>query len=163
MERPIFKKWGDRKRTDKWRWSQAAIDIQKDSTASNQVKKVNKEDLYQVTYYTNKIPNDSIVIDSLSNLRVESYYQLGLLYAEQFSRFNKAENKFINLLEKEPKEEIKLATFYQLVKIYKETKQKEISDLYKLLNQYPDSSFARLLQKQSSGEQPVSGYKSAFN
>lgn len=145
-----FKKvWGNRPLVENWRLS--------DKTTSNDDEKEKdeeKEDLvddskkYELATYLDKIPSAQSEIDSLSMVRNKSYYNLGVLYKEQFKKPKLAIKKLEKLLDFNiQKTNLELPTYYHLYKAYEKIGDSNKSQFYKnkITTDFPDSRYAQLL------------------
>mgnify|MGYP000648666396 CR=1 FL=1 len=86
--------------------------------SQNAAGKEGEKDIYSLAFYTDKIPSDEKVIDSISKERNYAYYQLGLIYKEKFKEYNLSKDKFQELLQSNPEERLILPSKYNLYKIY---------------------------------------------
>jgi len=145
-----FKKvWGNRPLEDNWRLS--------NKTTSNDLedpeKEIAKEEIddtkkYDLATYLDQIPKKEHEIDSIQQKRNKAYYNLGVLYKEQFKKPKKA----INTLEKLrtfhiEKSKLALPTYYHLYKAYEKIGDSDKSEFYKNLitSKFPDSKYAQLI------------------
>jgi len=153
------KRWGDRPLQDQWRILSKPINTL-EARVENEEKE-NKEELgiaeenivevenplYTVKYYTSKLPTNA---DTIAVMRIDrdfAYYALGLIYNEQFGKYELSSNTLETLLTYKPEEDIKLPTYYYLYKNYKklnyQSKQKKYKDI--ILTEYPDSRYASII------------------
>lgn len=139
--------WGNRPLEDNWRLSDKSIIASGglvDPMAN--LPKLEGDKKYEVESYIAKIPKEDSQIDSIKVLRDEAYYQLGLIYKEQFNQNDIASYKFEDLLSFEPVEKYVLPSKYYLFKIYSESNnlkaQKYRDDI---VSNYPDSKYAQLI------------------
>ncbi len=146
-----FKKiWGNRILEDNWRLSDKQSLI--DNNGTNDIAlaaaqtPVDESKRYDLDYYLNGIPTEQTAIDSLSSIRNNAYYQLGLIYKEQFKEYQLAADRLEKLLTLSPKENLILPIKYHLHKIYanfdveKSNKFKE-----EVVTNYPDSRYATII------------------
>ena len=98
-----------------------------------------------------EIPTDQGVIDTLNINKNFAYYQLGLLYSDNFNEYQIAVEKLELLLANNPEERLILPSLYHLYKTYKFIDQVK-SDQYKqkIIAQYPESRYASILQNASA-------------
>ena len=167
--------WGNRKLTDKWRWSTGiqteneTVANETDLVVENAVE-LGADDPNSVAYYIKQLPSKESDLDSISKLRSVTYYQLGLIYKEQFKENKLAAKTLENLLEIFPEEKLVLGTNYHLYKIYKELNDPK-AEAYRnvVITQYPNSTFAQMLQNPdeentlANGETAESKYKEMYN
>ncbi len=143
--------WGKRELKDNWRWSsKLAIVENKLEDASLEKKKnaVSNELLekYNPMFYIDKLPKTTKERDSIFVLRNTTYYQLGLVYKEQFKETELALEKLEKLLSYDPSQRLVLGANYQLYKMYK-AQNSPLAGIYKkvVVNQFPNSIFARMI------------------
>jgi tetratricopeptide (TPR) repeat protein len=139
--------WGNRSLVDNWRYSstEKGFEDNSEEIALND-QKIDKSREFDVDYYLKKIPSDKNTIDSISNFRNKAYYNLGLIYKEQFSKYQLATTRLEKLLNQQPKEKLILPTYYHLYKSYEKFDQVK-SDFYKnkITSEYADSRYAQLI------------------
>jgi len=58
--------------------------------------------LFNVAYYKEQIPKSEKVLDSITQTRNDAYYNLGLIYKEQFKEYEIAAIDFEKFLEIDP-------------------------------------------------------------
>lgn len=125
---------------------------------------------YDLNFYIDQIPTSKIIIDSLTNQRNDAYYNLGLIYKEQFKEYELAANNFEAFLNNNPNPKLILPTQYHLYKTY-ENFNTELSNKYKdkIVNEYPDSRYTEIILNPKSllvsindEESPQNVYKNAY-
>ncbi|MCK5781904.1 MAG: hypothetical protein KAH10_04905 [Flavobacteriales bacterium] len=155
------KRWGDRPLQDQWRILSkpvntlaAKIDEENENEDGSiegdnaeKAAKVLVNPLYTVEYYTAQIPSDK---DTLKQMKVErdfAYYALGLIYNEQFYKYDLSAKTLEDLLAFKPKKELKLPVYYYLYKNYRSLeyvrKEKEYKEI--ILSDYPKSRYAEMI------------------
>ncbi|WKK66576.1 tetratricopeptide repeat protein [Lutimonas zeaxanthinifaciens] len=126
--------------------------------------------LFNTAYYKEQIPKEPRVIDSLNFIRNDAYYNLGLIYKEQFREYEIAAVDFEKFLENDPIENLILPTKYQLFRTYANFDE-EKSNKYRedIVSNYPDSRYAQIILNPSnvlsdgnSDDGPDYLYKLAF-
>lgn len=142
------KKWGDRNLEDNWRLFDKNTIVKTTKVQDNTTADEGTNDLYSVAFYTEKIPTDKKVIDSIGKERNFAYYQLGLIYKEKFKEFELAANRLEQLLQNNPEEKLILPSKYNLYKIYILLEQSSNADQYKndIINNHGDSRYAQILR-----------------
>ncbi|MGH1384934.1 tetratricopeptide repeat protein [Kordia sp.] len=145
------KKWGDRALEDNWRLFNKNVIVKtsaESATAEGGGSSEGKADIYSVAFYTDKIPTDEKVIDSIGKERNFAYYQLGLIYKEKFKEYELAANRLEQLLQNNPEEKLILPSKYNLYKIYTLLEDSSKADQYKsdILNNHGDSRYAQILR-----------------
>lgn len=120
--------WGTRKLEDNWRWSNKSIVMPaaiEEGTGITDITTTNTEaaedQKYTVEFYTDRIPTNIKVVDSLRTERNFANYQLGLIYKEKFKENMLAAAKLENVLQSNPEERLLLPSKYNLYKIYEES------------------------------------------
>lgn len=146
-----FKKaWGNRVLEDNWRLSDKQTVLNSNSTEDNILTAVQKpiddSKKFDLDYYLSGVPKEQSVIDSISLLRNDAYYNLGLIYKEQFKEYQLAADRLEKLLTLKPKENLILPINYHLHKIYANFNV-EKSNKYKeeVVTNYPDSRYATII------------------
>jgi len=156
------KKWGDRPLQDQWRILSKPVNVlaakleneEKEKLAEKRKVGTGKEEnesfvnpLYSVEYYIEKIPTNRDTLDVLKTDRDFAYYALGLIYNEQFRKYELSGETLEKLLEFNPTKDIKLPTYYYLYKNYKTLGYKSREKKYKdiILNNFPDSRYASII------------------
>jgi tetratricopeptide (TPR) repeat protein len=144
------KRWGDRGLEDNWRLlDKNVITKTTDATAEAGDKKAETpKDIYSVAFYTDKIPTDEKVIDSIGKERNFAYYQLGLIYKEKFKEYELAASRLEQLLQNNPEEKLILPSKYNLYKIYVLLEQPSNAEQWKndILNNHGDTRYAQILR-----------------
>ncbi|MBT8245486.1 MAG: tetratricopeptide repeat protein [Winogradskyella sp.] len=150
----FIKLWGERQLQDNWRLSAGAKArdgvINPNAKGGNEI--VTQLELYEPDYYINKLPTDKVVLDSITKERNFAYYQLGLIYKENFKEYELAKNKLKKLLNSTPEERLILPSKYYLYKIYEllgETDEAEIAK-NRIIAEHPDSRYAEILRNPNS-------------
>ena len=171
------KNWGKRKLEDNWR-VESLLDKNsikdkdsetKDSDSGKDAKDAAAiDERYTSDFYIKQIPDSQKVIDSLSKEMNFANYQLGIIYKEKFKEYKLAVDRFEKLLKDNPEERLVLPSMYNLAKLY-EILDKERAEAIKasIINQYPDSRYAQILQNpsgdiQESSDSPTSVYQNIY-
>ncbi|MFC2109095.1 tol-pal system YbgF family protein [Bacteroidota bacterium] len=143
--------WGARKLTDNWRWSDTSIISSGELIENKQAEEVKEgeekiPEKYQTSFYIKRLPKTEKELDSITRLRNNTYFQLGLIYKEQFKEPKLAITAFENLLSFMPERKLVLGANYHLYKIYKALNDLKAEN-YKntVLNDFPESTFAQLI------------------
>ncbi|WP_235982859.1 type IX secretion system periplasmic lipoprotein PorW/SprE [Kordia aestuariivivens] len=142
------KRWGDRALEDNWRLFDKNTVVKTTKAEDNATADAGTKDIYSVAFYTDKIPTEEKVIDSIGKERNFAYYQLGLIYKEKFKEYELAANRLEQLLENNPEEKLILPSKYNLYKIYVLLEQPSKADQYKndILSNHGDSRYAQILR-----------------
>jgi tetratricopeptide (TPR) repeat protein len=148
------RKWGNRKLEDNWRRENKESVIEdddnpengKDSSSAKVSKEVNSK--YTRAYYLKNLPLTSDLQSKSDEKIADAYYNLGTIYKEQMKNNTKAVEAFESLCERFPKHKYALPSHFQLYKIYTVMKNQPKADQHKyfILNNYPESEYAKLIQ-----------------
>jgi len=163
-------RYGNRALADNW-----IISAYSNVTNTNPDKQdldtaINDEQKYDVNYYIEQIPTSKTKLDSIANQRNDAYYNLGLIYKEQFKEYELAAVDFENFLSNDPNANLILPTKYHLYKTYANFNT-ELSNKYRdeIVNDYPDSRYAEIIKNPNSilnfgkdEESPEYIYKNAY-
>ena len=145
--------WGDRNLQDNWRLSTSRKGLKGNKQNSKDTKEIITQlELYDPEFYIKRLPTEKTVIDSIAKERNFAYYQLGLIYKENFKEYSLAKDKLTNLLESNPEERLVLPAKYNLYKIYELlglTDEAEIAK-NKIIAEHPDSRYAEILKNPNS-------------
>jgi len=140
--------WGNRPLEDNWRLSEK-MSVNLNNIAQTNVTTVETDDTqkYDLTYYFKQIPSDPVVLDSISNERNNAYYNLGIIYDEQFKETDLAISRLEKLLSFNPSETYSFPAKYQLYKIYERINEQEKAAYYKndILVNYPESQYSKII------------------
>ncbi|MDO6736743.1 tetratricopeptide repeat protein [Wenyingzhuangia sp. 2_MG-2023] len=127
----------------------AVVEVDSLSKEKNVVAPTNNK--YEVAYYTEQVKRDPKFIDSITKTRNLNYYELGNIYYSLLKEKELAVEKLEKLIAFNPSRELKIGAYYRLYKIYQETGDvmNENSYKQKLKQEYPNSSFTKLANKES--------------
>ncbi len=141
--------WGNITLSDNWRQSDKTVLRQTNSNSEIEKSTENSSEpeKYQVNYYVDQLPSTLREIDSISNLRSSTYYQLGLIYKEQFQEYELAAETLETLLEIFPEDKLVLGTYYHLFRTYEAMGNTEKADYYSniVVRRFPNSVFADMI------------------
>lgn len=144
------KKWGDRELADNWRLFDKNVIVKTSAESSEIVGNADlvEADIYSVKLYTDRIPTDEKVIDSIGKERNFAYYQLGLIYKEKFKEYKLAANRLEQLLQNDPEEKLILPSKYNLYKIYVLLEQPAKAAQWKndILSNHGNTRYAQILR-----------------
>ncbi len=150
-------RWGNRALEDDWRWSNKTRAISGASAEDGVVQNdsINAgptdEEKYSVAFYTDRIPTDVTVIDSLKTNRNFANYQLGLIYKEKFKENLLAAGKLEDVLRSNPEERLVLPSKYNLYKIYEEEGSPLLASMREnILKNHGDSRYAEIILNPSA-------------
>lgn len=144
----FVKIWGNREHQDNWRWSNSGITSKtNDILAENNPNNLSDEQKYDPEYYLSQLPSTQKEIDSIAKDRNFAYYQLGLIYKNQFTEYELSKIRLKTLLSNNPEDRLILPAKYNLYKVYLELGQNGDADIVKndIISNYPDSRYAAIL------------------
>ena len=140
--------WGNRPLEDNWRLSDKTVFRTDDEEEIEEVAndEIEASKKYDIASYLERIPTEEKVIDSIKSVRNDAYYNLGLIYKEQFRVQELATDRFEKLLTFSLDEKLVLPTKYHLYKAYLELNSPKASR-YKndITTNYADSKYAKLI------------------
>ncbi len=163
------RKFGNRALKDNWIFSGQQIGKNSEPPAK-EISAADDSQRYNIDFYLSSIPKEQSQLDSLTDLRNNAYYNLGLIYKEQFRDYEIAAQNFEKYLNANPNPNLILPVKYHLFRCY-ENFNSELSNKYKkeIVNNYPESRYAQIIKnpgfvaKNSFQEDsPEYIYKNAF-
>lgn len=139
-------KYGNRSLGDFWLISQN-VGLSSDVEVTETKVEIDTSLLFNVAYYKEQIPKSEKVLDSITQTRNDAYYNLGLIYKEQFKEYEIAAVDFEKFLEIEPQENLVLPVKYHLYKTYAYFNT-EKSNKYRddIVTNYPGSRYAEMIK-----------------
>ncbi len=149
-------RWGDRALEDDWRWSNKARSLASSNAdglvANDSINADPTEDeKYDIAFYTDRIPTDVGIIDSLKTQRNFANYQLGLIYKEKFKENLLAAGKLEDVLRSNPEERLVLPSKYNLYKIYEEEGSPLLASMREdIMKNHGDSRYAEIILNPSA-------------
>ncbi len=164
------RKYGNRPLIDNWIVSGNSGLTKAIVNDQNEIVEENNEIKYEVSFYIDQIPTSEIVLDSLMNIRNDAYYNLGLIYKEQFKEYELAATNFEDFLKNDPIDNLILPTKYHLYKCYGFF-DGELSNKYRdeIVREYPDSRYSEIILNPKSvlvytndEDSPENIYKNAY-
>ncbi len=170
------KKWGNRVNEDFWRYSAkqkegrtpdgedegekkdkdssgvSAQDTSKDA-AGEQVTDGKKEITGERGAWVKDIPSNAEEFERSVNKVIDAYFALGLVYDEKLLDYVEAIRAYESLNSLFPKNKYEPEALYRLYKAYNNTgkKDKAADARTKLINDYPESPYALILQNKAVG------------
>lgn len=146
-----FKKiWGDRVLEDNWRRKNKNITsaggVEEDLIELEE-KDTSKANLKDRNYYLKNIPLEKEKLARSHNKKIEAFYDLGLVYREQFEDNEQALKTFEKLIKEYDTCRFVLPSYYQIYKIYLEERNNEKAEYYKnkILKEFPTSEYAKII------------------
>ncbi|APG60824.1 tetratricopeptide repeat protein [Christiangramia salexigens] len=157
--------WGSRELADNWRWGSSAVK-QSSINARERIVDINLDNnpVYDPMTYVSQIPNKKTVLDSLATQRNLAYYQLGIIYNENYREYELAAERLEFLLENEPEERLILPAKYNLYKIYGAQARIAEQDRIKqdILTNYPDSRYAQFIRNPESIDKEINSPEALY-
>ena len=163
--------WGTRPLEDNWRVSnKTVLNTELTNQTIEKEEKTEEGKKYDIDFFLSQIPTEQTAIDSITLARNSAYFNLGLIYKEQFKIYPLAINRFEKLLTFQQNKSWILPSNYHLYKLFAKTNLTR-SNLYKLqiLENYPDSKYAQIIQnpnkviaQTSSQETPEKVYAETY-
>ncbi len=154
----FIKKWGTRKLEDNWRRSSkesnspdAIAGGEEGADSSAQVKKDTLasaiSNVKSRRYYLKDLPLTPLLVDTSNKMIVEAYYNLGIMYREQFGNNRKSIEAFEALNKRFPKNKYEASGYYQMYRIYLADKNTAKAEGCKqfLLQNYPESDYSKII------------------
>ncbi len=98
-------------------------------------------------FYTQDIPTTPEMLLASNNKIVQAYYNLGFIYVEDLSEYQKGIEAFETLNQRFPDNKYQVASYYKLYELYKSLGNDAQSNDYKnlILTKYSQTDFAKLL------------------
>jgi outer membrane protein assembly factor BamD (BamD/ComL family) len=164
------RRWGERRLEDNWRRSNRAVVafMQEDSEEENKLAGSDsgsaRLDYKSPEFYLRNLPlNDSLL--ALSNDRIaNAMLNAGKAYAERINDPLKGTETLEKLAERYPEDEIIPEALYNIYRINKDiNSSKSEAARQKLLANYPESEFARILSDPAYYEKKLADLKMAEN
>jgi tetratricopeptide (TPR) repeat protein len=148
------KKWGNRKNEDNWRRRNKASmtffededDLANSDSTSNEKPRISNPKSRE--YYLQDIPlTDSALIASDEKI-MDALFNMGRVYKEKFSDYEKSIIAYENLNDRFPKNEYLLLSYYNLYLLNKLLNNTAQIQKYKdlIISKFPDTNYAKLLQ-----------------
>ena len=144
-----FKKiWGNRSLNDNWRISFnkniTTQEIENTTLGRNNLANPRR---FEIDYYTEKIPTNKEEILSLKKDRDTASLSLGRMYETYFQNTPKATETLFNLVEQNPKEEVKLQALYSIFSMNYEKNHTEADRAKNLILQnFPYTPYAEFVK-----------------
>ena len=144
-------RFGNRPLADNWIISEFNNIIDTNPKNQNIDIVINDDKKYDVDYYLEQIPTSKTKLDSITNQRNDAYYNLGLIYKEQFKEYELAAIDFEKFLNNNPSKNLILPTKYHLYKTYANFNT-ELSNKYRddIVNNYPESRYTEIIKNPKS-------------
>lgn len=97
------------------------------------------------------VPYTKEALDKSNDLMEEAYYNIGVIYDEKLNDFKEASANYNTLILKFPKSSYEPEVLYRLYKLYNGKKEQDKANTAKskLINEYPESPYALLVQNKT--------------
>ncbi|MFW5879781.1 MAG: tetratricopeptide repeat protein, partial [bacterium] len=145
-------KWGTRELEDNWRRKNkksmaSSVELLADSEEEDTMDPKKGLDSKSREYYLLDIPMSDSAQEK-SHLKIQkAYYNKALLYRNDLNESDLALEAFKELTRKYPESEFAVSSYYNIYQIYQVKGDKEKENIYKniIINNYPNSNYAKLL------------------
>lgn len=150
------KKWGMRKLEDNWFITDKKSlnsgmmaqegDGQDEDTPNDSIAESN--DPHKRGYYLTDLPFSQEQRDVCDSLIRESLYQVGFVYMDRLSDYQRSIESYEALDVRYPENEHELPSWYALYKMYNDLANEEKANIYKekIFRKYPESSYAEFIK-----------------
>lgn len=143
-KRDFQRNWANVGLADNWKYTSNSTAVVTQSTPdATTEEEVNPT--YNPQTYLAQIPPPQAA-DSLKQLQHEAYFQAGLAYKEQFGVAQTAIDRFTSLLSLNPDKRYLPPTLYHLYKLHANNSVKQQSYRNKILANYPQSDYAKMIR-----------------
>ena len=147
-------RWGDRDLKDNWRLSsrsQADFGNFAENESQQQATGQTTQQQYSRTnkqFYTQNLPLTDSAMEASHKSIQEAYFNVGKIYMNDLNNPGKAIDAFQTLNERYPDNSFKLASYYNIYKLYKEQGSISQAQRYKnrILSEFPESNHAKVLE-----------------
>ncbi|MBN1599728.1 MAG: tetratricopeptide repeat protein [Bacteroidales bacterium] len=166
--------WGNRKLEDNWRRSnKSTLSFDEIETAegSEELEEGTSKTENLITnkhspdYYLQYIPfTDSAKTESHKRI-ANALYRMGDIYADELKDYNRAAETFEELLKRYPDYDNKLQVYYKLYIVAKNSKDKQKLAKYqqKIISEYPESNFAKLMTNPNYVQEILAQEQKVYN
>lgn len=162
----FLRTWGSRELSDNWRWGSMALN-QTSVNAQQRLSDINLDNdpFYDPMTYVGKIPQEKFVLDSLATQQNLAYYQLGVIYNENYREYDLAANRLEFLLDNKPQERLVLPAKYNLYNIYGAQGRLRAQEQVKndILQNYSDSRYAAFIRNPEEIQTAEDGPETRYN
>ncbi|MBK86121.1 MAG: hypothetical protein CMC86_02840 [Flavobacteriaceae bacterium] len=162
--------WGERPLEDNWRWFSKKVIGDSNDKPYNLSKETKFTENITSSMLINRLPKDSITIDSISRKRNFANFKLGLIYKNKFKDYNRSRLKLESLLSQNPEQRLILPANYNLYKVYILLEETTLAETLKhnIINNYPESRYAQILMNplavlENNNQSPQSRYKILYD
>tara|TARA_R110002050_G_scaffold87066_2_gene184600 strand:- start:974 stop:3610 length:2637 start_codon:yes stop_codon:yes gene_type:complete len=166
------KKWGKRPNEDNWRRSSKEESFNDDNALAAQEEFFVNEngDTMKITgdwldpnYYLKDLPVSDKQIEASNQKIIEAYYALSIIYKDQMEDTPMSIETLIEMNNRFNPNAHTMDSYYRLYRMYLDEDDKKASDYYKnkILNEFPDSQYAQVINDPNFLERENEDYKKA--
>ena len=168
------RKWGKRKLEDDWRRQDKAIttNFELDTALADSSQADNSENKNSVNYYLKQLPKTPEEFVLSDNKIKEAYYQAALIFREDIKSYKLSTEMFQKIISRYQEDEqySSLAQYNIYTNHLKQEEQQQAKEAKeKILNNYPNSIYAKMIkepeqrqQSQSKKDKLEQEYKTAY-
>jgi predicted negative regulator of RcsB-dependent stress response len=155
-KRDFERQWGARDLSDNWRRSSAAT-FGNDKEAAEEIvaENLSEDDVAKILAGLPNSPEEK----AAANKQIEdALFALGGLFRDRLQNYGKATERLEDLTKRYPETEYQLDAYYMLYLSYKQLNNSAKMKLYgdKIINEYPNSTYAQLIKDPSYIKQILS-------
>lgn len=101
--------------------------------------------------YLKNVPVSAEQLAASNDKIIQAYYNIGIFYKEELVNTKESVNYFESLLRRFPDNKMRVETYFNLYRLYTSLNNTKQADYYKnkILNDYPNSLFARVIEDPS--------------
>ncbi|MDY3548752.1 tetratricopeptide repeat protein [Riemerella anatipestifer] len=144
--------WGERVLADNWRYSSKTTsieDLKNEALGKTEVKNPRR---FEPEFYIEKIPTNAQDIAQLKQDRDTASLGLGMMYENIFSNTKLATKTLFDLVDAQPKEDVKLQALYQIFSINYEKNPQEAEKAKNLIiSEFPYTHYAEFVKNPKRG------------
>uniref|UniRef100_UPI003CC919AB type IX secretion system periplasmic lipoprotein PorW/SprE n=1 Tax=Riemerella anatipestifer TaxID=34085 RepID=UPI003CC919AB len=144
--------WGERSLADNWRYSSKTTsieDLKNEALGKTEVKNPRR---FEPEFYIEKIPTNAQDIAQLKQDRDTASLGLGMMYENIFSNTKLATKTLFDLVNAQPKEDVKLQALYQIFSInYEKNPQEAEKAKNIIISEFPYTHYAEFVKNPKRG------------
>ncbi|MCO7317062.1 tetratricopeptide repeat protein [Riemerella anatipestifer] len=144
--------WGERALADNWRYSSKTTsieDLKNEALGKTEVKNPRR---FEPEFYIEKIPTNAQDIAQLKQDRDTASLGLGMMYENIFSNTKLATKTLFDLVNAQPKEDVKLQALYQIFSInYEKNPQEAQKAKNIIISEFPYTHYAEFVKNPKRG------------
>ncbi len=145
----FIKKWGKRKLEDNWRRKNKSVvnDFGEETTPEGE-DSTKVTDAKRPEYYLQNLPLTDSLMEISNDMIASALFNAADVYEKLLLDYEAAIKTYKDLLERYPETDFKLETYYRLYKLNQKLNKSTKEELYrnKIINEYPKSKYAKMLQ-----------------